>query len=341
VKILILKPSSLGDVIQALPVLRMLKLHYPAASIYWWIETASEPLLERDPDLAGVIRFDRKRWAKPRHVGEVWRCIREIRAHRFDLVIDLQALARSGTIAWLGNGAFTVGLQDWREFTVGFYDVAVPRPSPQTHAVDWYLETLKPLRVPVRWDFEWLPKRADVAEELARTWSFDGRPLIALQPGARWTNKRWPVEYFSKTVRLLRAQERTKDARFLVLGGNADRELGQAIAAAAPDAVLDLTGRTNLADVIELIRASCVMITNDTGPMHIGAALRKPVVGIFGPTNPARTGPYGQVDLGVQRRDIYCVPCLKDTCRNPDYLACLHGITPSRIATEVIARLAP
>src|SRR4051812_22354707 len=81
-KILILKPSSLGDVVQAMPVLRMLKLHWPSAQIYWWIETNSASLLEGDPDLAGLISFDRKRWADPLRVGEVWSSINEMRRHR-------------------------------------------------------------------------------------------------------------------------------------------------------------------------------------------------------------------------------------------------------------------
>jgi len=98
-KILILKPSSLGDVIQALPVLRLLKLHYPASEISWWIDAALAPLLAGDPDLAGVVRFERKRWARPQHWPEMVRSIQQLRAENFDLVIDLQCLARSGAFA--------------------------------------------------------------------------------------------------------------------------------------------------------------------------------------------------------------------------------------------------
>ncbi len=103
-KILILKPSSLGDVIQALPVLRLLKLHWRDARIFWWIESALAPLLEDDPDLAGIVCFERKRWVKPRHWPEMCRSIRWLRDQDFDLVIDLQCLARSAVFAWLANG---------------------------------------------------------------------------------------------------------------------------------------------------------------------------------------------------------------------------------------------
>jgi heptosyltransferase I len=335
-KILILKPSSLGDVVQAIPVLRMLRLHFPDAQIYWWIETGSAPLLEGDPDLNGIFRFDRKRWGNPLHAGEVWRSIAELRAHRFDLVIDLQALLRSAAVAWVANGACTIGLQDWRELAPGFYDASVPRPSAQTHAVDWYLEVLKFLRVPIRWDFEWLPKRESVAAELKRTWSLNGRTIV-LQPGARWWNKRWPVEHFAEVVRMLHSRDR--NVKFAILGGATDRELGVRICAATPGACVDLTGRTSLPEAIELIRASELMLTNDTGPMHIAAALRKPVIGLFGPTNPARTGPYGQQELVITRTDLGCAPCLKDTCSNSEPLACLHGISPARVVQAIEQRL--
>ena len=335
-KILILKPSSLGDVVQAVPVLRMLKLHWPGAEIYWWIETNSASLLEGDPDLAGLIAFDRKRWAEPLRVGEVWKCITEMRGHRFDLVVDLQALVRSGAIAWVANGTYTVGLQDWRELALGFYDRSVPRPSPRTHAVDWYLEVLKLLGVPLRWDFEWLPKRADIAAELAQQWSLKGNTIM-LQPGARWLNKRWPAEHFAEVVRLLHARDSA--TKFVIVGGNSDRDLGKIIFEAAPDVCLDLTGRTTLPQTVELIRASKLMVTNDTGPMHIAAALGTPVVGLFGPTNPARTGPYRQQQFALQRNELSCVPCLKSFCSNSEPLACLRGISPARVAHEIAVRL--
>ena len=153
-KILILKPSSLGDVIQALPVLRLLKLHFRGAEIFWWIDSALAPLLEGDPDLAGIVRFERRRWAAPRHWPEMLRSIRWMREQHFDLVIDLQCLARSGAFAWLANGKFLIGLDEVREGARGFYDLAVRRASFHTHAVDWYLSVLPQLGVPVHKNFQ-------------------------------------------------------------------------------------------------------------------------------------------------------------------------------------------
>jgi heptosyltransferase-1 len=317
-------------------VLRMLKRHHPGAEIYWWIENSSAALLEDDPDLAGIFQWDRKRWGTPAHYGDIWTCVQTLRSHKFDIVIDLQALARSGAIGWLANGAFTIGLEDWRELAAGFYDVNVRRPSQETHAVDWYLETLKPLGVPIRWDFEWIPENRAVAQEVTNLLGEDSANRVVLQPGARWLNKRWPVEHFAETVKTM--ARAGADCKFVIVGGKSDAELGQHIAAAAPEHCVNLTGRTNLPQVVEVIRASRLMITNDTGPMHIAAALRKPVVGLFGPTNPARTGPYGQQEHGIQRRDLPCIPCLSDRCRWPEPVACLRGISPGAVA-EAASRI--
>jgi ADP-heptose:LPS heptosyltransferase len=100
---------------------------------------ASAELQEGDPALAGIFRFDRERWATPWHWRDIWKAIGELRQHKFDLIIDLQALARSATVGWMANGSCFVGLHDWRELAPGYYDISVPRPSPNTHAVDWYL----------------------------------------------------------------------------------------------------------------------------------------------------------------------------------------------------------
>jgi heptosyltransferase-1 len=336
-KILILKPSSLGDVIQALPVLRLLKQHDPSGEIYWWIEKRNAPLLEGDPDLAGMFHFDRARWASPWHWHEIWKSIRELRGHRFDLVIDLQALARSGAIGWLANGKCYVGLHDGRELAHGYYDIGVPRPSPQTHAVDWYLAVLPALAVPVHQNFEWLPKREEIAKDVSALWGLNGSPMVALLPGARWENKRWPASHFRELVAQLSRTQRA--ARFVILGGKSDSELAAEIASAAPDATTDLTGCTSLLQMIEVLRQCRVVVTNDTGPMHVAAALRKPVVGLFGPTNPARTGPYGQTERALQRHDLPCVPCMKATCSFHEPLACLRGIQAGQVAREVAAYL--
>jgi lipopolysaccharide heptosyltransferase I len=336
VKILILKPSSLGDVVQALPVLRLIKRHLPASQIYWWIDSSLAPLLEGDPDLAGVVRFERRRWATPRHWGKMWHSMRWLREQGFDWVIDLQCLLRTGIFAWLANGRLSVGLDEPREGARGFYDHIVQRPSALTHAVDWYLRVLPVLGVPVHGDFQWLPPRPAVAEAMRRKWEADHRRWIVIQPGARWPTKRWPAEFFAELVRLLAPAN--SGFHFAILGGEDERPLGAAIAGAAPARCLDLTGRLSLPEMVEWIRLSELMVSNDTGPMHVAAALGKPVVALLGPTEPRRTGPWGQLDHVLQL-ELPCVPCFKSRCRYVKPFECLRGIPPAAVFEAVQKRL--
>jgi ADP-heptose:LPS heptosyltransferase len=376
-KILILKPRSLGDVIQALPVLRLLRLHFRDAEIFWWIDSALAPLLEGDPDLTGIVRFERKRWKSPRHWPEMLRSIRWLREQDFDLVIDLQCLARSGAFAWLANGKSLIGLDEVREGARGFYDVAVRRASFHTHAVDWYLAVLPQLGVPVHKNFQWLPERPEIAAAVKRKWldperrsptrlndcsvpqcagSETGAPhsallaapeqseggrtphLIALLPGARWLNKRWPAENFAELVRLI--LNNFPAARFVVLGDAGDKPLGEIVFRAAPERCLNLCGVTSLPEMVEWLRLCDLMVTNDTGPMHAAAALGKPLVALFGPTEPRRTGPYGQLK-NVLRIDLPCSPCLKSACawKNPN--ECLDAISPATVFERVRKQLLP
>lgn len=336
-KILILKPSSLGDVVQALPVLRLIKRHLPTSHVHWWLDSRFLSLLEGDPDLAGVVPFHRKRWASPLHWPEMLRSIRWMREQRFDWVIDLQSLARSGAFAWLANGALLAGLDEIREGARGFYDLTATRASYGTHAVDWYLSILPKLGVPVDWDFEWLPVRQEPAEKVRAQAAGDGIEWIALLPGARWGNKRWPVANFAALARLL--AERKPAWRFVILGGTDDREAGQQITSSAPQRYLDLTGKTSLPEMVEWLRICRLVVSNDTGPMHVAAALGRPVVAVFGPTDPRRTGPYGQIEHVAQDRSLPCVPCMKSVCRITPPLACLTSLTPEAIARRIFERV--
>jgi heptosyltransferase I len=265
---------------------------------------------------------------KPRHWPEMFRSLRWMRAQKFDLVIDLQCLARSGAFAWLANGKMLAGLDEVREGARGFYDLAVPRKTFHTHAVDWYLSVLPPLGVPVHKNFTWLPERTGISAAVKSKWKTDGAGWIALQPGARWENKRWPVKYFTELMRLLAGK--FPATRFAILGSGEDKPLAEIILRAAPERGLNLCGATSLPEMIEWTRLCQLMITNDTGPMHAAAALGKPLVALFGPTEPRRTGPYGQLE-NVLRIELPCSPCLKSHCtwKNPD--ECLTAISPAMV----------
>ncbi|MGZ4961137.1 MAG: lipopolysaccharide heptosyltransferase II [Limisphaerales bacterium] len=334
-KILILKPSSLGDVIQALPVLRLLKRHQPKSEIYWWLDANLVPLLDGDPDLAGIFPFQRKRWASAHRWPEIATSIRTMRAMKFDYAIDLQGLARSALFAWLSNADVLIGLDNpregGREGARAFYDLTPPRCAPGTHAVDRYAAVLPLLNVPIAWDFEWLPRRATVAAAVQSKWPIANEQWVLLVPGARWENKLWPVEHFAATVKLL---AKDTNLKFAVLGSGDDKQLGKTISSAVPGRVLDLTGQTSLHEMIEWLRLSRLVIANDTGPMHIAAALGKPTIALFGPTDPKSAGPFRQLDKVLQSDSPSCIPCLKGRCSYPERIACLKAITPELVAAK-------
>ena len=238
--------------------------------------------------------------------------MRGLRQQAFDWVIDLQCLLRTGIFAWLANGKLSIGLDEAREGARGFYDHIVPRPSALTHAVDWYLRVLPVLGVPVDWQFEWLPPRPALATSLRRKWPVDGARWIVFQPGARWSNKLWPVESYAELVRLLAPV--TPGFRFAILGGNEDRLLGEVIARGDPARCLDLTGRLSLPEMVEWIRLSELMVSNDTGPMR-------------------------QLDRVLQL-NLPCVPCMKARCTYFKPFECLRAIPPAAVFAAVQRRLA-
>lgn len=333
-RILILKPSSLGDVVQAIPFLRMLKIHFPDAEVHWWLADGLTSLLEGDRDIARIIPFRRDFFRSIQGWEGCFRSIHRIRGFGFDLVFDLQALARSAVIAWLANGRRTIGLEDWREGAPAFYDKTVPRPSPHTHAVDWYLEVLRVNGVPMNWNFEWIPERCEISRRVRSEWFLRRKRWIVLHPGARWPTKRWPADYYREVIKGVTGRDNSLG--FAVIGGAMDVELGDYICMAAPDACINLAGRTSIPEMIECIRAADLMLTNDTGPMHVASALSKPVVAMFGPTDPRRTGPYGQIGNALSG-DEPCHPCFKRRCTHNEKLKCMKSIPPS-LVTEVIFR---
>lgn len=332
-KVLILKPSSLGDVVQAIPVARLLRREHPDAEIHWWLNRDLSPLLDGDPDIARLVLFDRKRLGQLSSLPRLITHLSAIRAERYDLVIDLQALARSAFVSWYARGGFTIGLEDRREGAPAFYDQAVPRAGFNTHAVDWYLDVLRALGIPVDGNFEWLPERPEVFRLLRCRIPELAPDCIAVQPGARWDTKRWPIGHFRGMIAQLRS--RLPRTQILILGGRDDRSFGAELSADGAGGVLDLTGLLDLQELVEVMRRVRVLVTNDTGPMHIAAALARPVVGLFGPTEPRRTGPYGSQHR-ILRHDLPCAPCLKSRCRWRDPLACLFGIQPDEVTNAVV-----
>ncbi len=317
-RILIIKPSALGDVVHGLPVLVRLRKKWPNAKISWLVAPAFAGLLENHPLLDEVIRFDRHdygvAWRSPAALLRLWRFIRDLRGHKFDLVIDLQGLFRSGWLAKRSKAPLRVGFAKTRELAWIFYTHRVPVDFANDHAVTRNLAIATALGCD-EGDVEFpLVSEEAVPESIPLATRY-----AVILPGTNWATKRWPVEHFASLVEPLRTRFNLK---VVVAGGPGDVALASQI-----PADYNLAGKTSLKQLVALLNGAAIVIANDSGPMHIAAALNRPLVALFGPTNPTRTGPYAREDT-VIRLAIECSPCYSRTC---SHQSCLRWLAPEQV----------
>ena len=343
-RILLIKPSSLGDVIHALPVLRGMRRKYPRARIDWLISSSLAPLLEDHPDISELIRFDRRRFGRmatsPRIAGEFLSFLRGLRRREYDLVVDLQGLFRTGLLAAATGAPVRIGFRAAREGAWLFYtDRLAPRDS-DTHAVDRnYLvaEMLGFDDSPIEFPLHLTDADRAEARHLLNQWDVaGGSNLLAVAPAARWETKVWPPERFAEAMRAIQHQD---DAQVVLLGGPAESEICRRIASLCTPPPLNLAGRTNLRTLAAIIERADTTLCLDSGVMHLAVALDRPLVCLVGPTNPRRTGPYNR-PLDVLRLDLDCAPCyFRRLSQCPYEHRCMRDLPVQLVADAVLARL--
>lgn len=314
-RILLVKLSSLGDVIHTLPTLEALRLAFPQGHLTWLVEAVNAPLLAGHPALDEVWSVPRLRFGqKPRRqdLKALGRVLRQLRSRPFDLVIDLQGLLKSALWVALATSPRKVGYDRTRE---GSYRVLTERLvpyDPEAHAVFRYLNLAHYLGAPPA------PPRF----RLGLNPSFDltrfipgvaPRKVAVLHPGARWPSKLWPAASWAGLADWL---SRDQGLQVVITGSAGDRELAGDIAAHMKERALNLAGHTSLGELAGILQKACLAVTTDTGPMHLAAALGTPVVALFGPTAPWRTGPFGEGHQ-IVRLDLDCSPCFKRRCPQP------------------------
>lgn len=313
-KIAIVKLSSLGDVIHALPVARALRRGIPRLHLTWIVEAREYALLEGHPDLDAVMPVDTRRWrrlirrpAGARQVlGKVKRLRGRIRAARFDVALDLQGLMKSGLLTAYTGAPLRIGFSadHCRErLNCLFTNRRVRPPAAAVHVVDQYLSLLEPLGVepgPVEFHVPIPPAATRSMDDFLGEQGVKRRDLlVAINPGAGRESKRWPVECFAALANRL-VQE--PNVRILLLWGPDEVPMARQIRAGLETRAI-LAPPTDLHELAALLRRSALMVAGDTGPLHLAAALGTPSLGLFGPTRAARNGPYGPHGRGVQSPD--------------------------------------
>jgi heptosyltransferase-1 len=325
-RVCLIKPSSLGDIVHALPVLAALRAHWPDAHLAWVVNRGLRGLLDGHADIDEVIPFDRAS-VRPSLAGarSIGGFLMGLRRGRFDVAIDLQGLLRSGIMTWATGAPVKVGLASAREGAPRFYGVRVETPDPEEHAVD------RLMRVAAAFGADASSPRFRVATGPDdRKWAatiLQGvpRPRLALNVGARWLTKRWPPAQFAAVARRAVAE---RGAGLVLLGAPEDRPLVDALLGhLGPIPALDLCGRTSLPRLAAVAGEVDVFLSNDTGPLHLAAAAGARVVGIYTCTSPGRTGPYGPGALAV-KSCIHCAPSYLKTCPR---LECMAELTPERV----------
>jgi heptosyltransferase-1 len=301
-RIALVKLSSLGDVVHALPVAATLRAARPDAHLAWIVERREAAVLRGHPDLDEVIVADTRGWRRARRpaalraaLADMGALRRRLRQARFDVAIDLQALIKSGAVAWASGAPLRIGFAaGWgREpLSALFTNRRVVPPPSARHVIEQYLALLAPLGIEApRLAFR-LPSvpavETRVEEWLATAGLKPQRRLVILNPGAAREAKRWPVAHFTTLARRL---AHDAEAHVLVTWGPGEEPPARAIVEGAASAVL--APATDLDALLALLRRASVVVAADTGPLHMAAALGTPCVGLYGPTSAVRNGPYG------------------------------------------------
>ena len=336
--ILIIKLSAIGDVVHSLPLLEVLRGRFPASRIDWVIEEAASNIVEGHPDLDELIVFPRKslleRCIKKGEYVNVGRelitFLKELRGREYHVVIDLQGLLKSGVLTFFAKGSRKIGLNGAREGSSVFVKEQVSFPGPEIHALDRYLYVAKHLGVvdPV-WNGNIPIYDTDkrYVDDLLVGLEVN-RELVAINPMAKWESKLWDLERFACLADVIHKE---LGAAIIFTGSETDKIAIEKIVAGMRTKALNLAGKTNLKQLAYLYQKCMVVVSTDTGPMHMAAAMGSSVVAIFGPTSPLRTGPYGRKHR-VVRAGLPCSPCFKKSC---DHMSCMKGIPVEQVFEKV------
>jgi heptosyltransferase-1 len=335
VNILIVKLSAIGDVIHTLPSLAAMRRLYPDAHITWVIEEAAADLIQNHPYLDEMLVSRRKKWSKDilgrrfgSTVGEINSFVKILRQRHYDLVIDFHGLFKSSMIVFLSRGKRKLGYDSWQELS-GFFLNEKIFEDMNKHAVDRYLDLPRHLGAKIEIAEFILPPDKKAQENvriLMDKYDLEDNKFIAINPIALWETKLWSNEKFAHLADLIYDNLQMK----VVLTGS-EKETLDKITSLTKKEIINLGGQTSLPELACLYKHARIVISTDSGPMHLAAAVGTPVIALFGPTDPARTGPYGSGHT-IIRTELACSPCFLKKCSTKK---CMEDISAEQVLIQL------
>jgi len=326
-KILLIKLRAIGDVILTTPVIQNFRQQYPTAQIDFVIEKSALPILKSNPDLDHVFVATS---GNDRSIARDWRLLRMLQRQKYDVAIDLFGNPRSAWLTLLSGAALRVGF-DFRGRKYA-YHVRIPSRANQVHEVDFNLDALRYFSIPVANPQPYLAiDNADIvlAKAIFADLNFHDAAVVALNPAGSWPAKRWPLDYFAKLADLLQNQF---PVRFLVLWGPGEMKYAESLALIIGK-LAQVHPPTTLSEQAALLSLCRLFVGNDSGPMHLAAAIGIPTIGLYGPTNTRLQSPFGRYAKAVYRPEIPCLGCNRLVCPLMD---CMNYLQPTDVLTTII-----
>lgn len=327
-KILIIKLRAIGDVVLSTIVLENLRKAFLHAEIHFLTEAASKDVVFGSPLLDKVIVLDRKKTFRLKWLSSL-RFLSDIRKTHYDLVFDFFGNPRSALIAWLSGAPKRIGY-DYR-IRKWAYNIVVRSRADQLHEADWHLDALSVAGIPVvskKLNFAIGPGDDEFAQKFWQQAGLEGHATIALNFSGGWPAKRWPVERFAELAGRLVEKYRT---RIILLWGPGEKPDAENLAAKSSVPVI-LIPQSNLKQMAAILKKIELLVSTDSGPMHIAAAVGKPCIGIFGPTNHRLQGPYGDIHNVVIKSGLECLGCNRLDC---DHVSCMLSLTVDDVMAGV------
>ncbi len=348
-RVLIIKPSSLGDIVHTVPVVHALKRCYPTVEIGWVIQKQFVQLIEADLDIDEIIPISIPSTSDPgagagvfvKAAMATFTVMKKLRSHfsnkPYDYILDLHASLRSGLIGICNPGGMRIGFSDAKEFNTRFqHYLAQPRPE-FPHAVDKNLLFAEQFGCePIPADFMLRVAAQDTATAqsfVAKAGIGSGPKIVYANPATRWAAKFWIDQYWAELADMI---IRELNATVVFAGAPTDIDLIGRIIDQMMEQPLVSAGKLNLRQSTALLKLSDIYVGVDSGPMHIAAFTGTPVVAIFGPTDPAKVGPYGKNHIVLRNNSLDCIACRKRECSK---MACMKGITPETVFAAVRRKL--